>query len=57
MERPGETAEHWGCRLQRTCRRGLRGWREVRQGRRDMQGQRETERDERAKENVFLRKK
>lgn len=40
----GETAQHRGCRLQRTCRHSLRGWREVRQGR-NTQGQRKSKRD------------
>lgn len=35
MGRPEETAKHWGCRLQHTCRRSLRGSGEVRQGGRD----------------------
>lgn len=47
MGKPGETAEHRGCRLQRTCRLGLRGLREARQGHAGTEG-------ERGEEKYFL---
>ena len=53
MGRPGETAERWGCRLQRTCR-GLRGWREVRQGEKGHTG---TEREIREQRKMIVFKK